>query len=131
VPQVHQEAVGYRVVLPHDDPHYLALEDTDNLFLNLIGPPTPLFQVDSFRHFRDFAESRYLGAHQSLLIHCNQGQLRAPSLAMLFLAKDLHVLPDDSYASAVEAFAPLAATLPRYLPGLGIQQFMAEHWSEL
>jgi len=127
----HQRAVGYRQALPHDDPYYLALETEYDLYLNLIDPPTPLFQVDSFRHFRDFAESRYLHAHQALLIHCNQGESRAPSLAMLFLAKDLHVLPDDSYQAAVEAFAPLAATLPRYAPGLGIQTFLAEHWSDL
>ena len=102
-----------------------------NLYLNLIDPPTPLFRVESFRHFRDFATSAYVDGRQALLIHCNQGQSRAPTLAMLFLAKDLHVLPDDSYAEAVEAFAPMAEMLPRYQPGLGIQQFMTERWSEL
>jgi hypothetical protein len=127
----HQQAVGYRGTLRPDDPYYLALEDLYDLYLNLIGPPTPLFQVDSFRHFRDFAESRYVQCHQCLLIHCNQRESRAPSLAMLFMAKDPHVLPDDSYAAAVEAFALVAATLPRYQPGLGIAQFLAKHWSAL
>ena len=88
----HQQAVGYRVALPHDDRYYLALETPHNLYLNLIDPPTPLFRVNSFRHFRSFAASWYLQAGHGLLIHCNQGQSRAPSLAMLFLAKDLHVL---------------------------------------
>jgi hypothetical protein len=69
----HQEAVGYRVALPQDDRYYLALETPYDLYLNLIDPPTPLFRVESFQHFRDFAVSRYVDAYQGLLIHCNQG----------------------------------------------------------
>jgi hypothetical protein len=113
----HQRAVDYRGNLPPDDWYYLALETEYDLYLNLIDPPTPLFRVESFRHFRDFAVSRYVDGHQGLLIHCNQGQSRAPSLAMLFLAKDLHVLQDDTYDAASAAFAPQAVTLPRYAPG--------------
>jgi hypothetical protein len=104
----HQRAVGYRVALPYDERYYLALETVYDLFLNLIGPPTPLFKVDSFRHFHEFAAYQYVGGGHDLLIHCNQGQSRAPMLALLFLAKDLHVLSDDSYAAALEAFAPVA-----------------------
>jgi hypothetical protein len=100
----HQQAVGYRVALPHDSRYYLALEMPYDLYLNLIDPPTPLFRVESFRHFREFAACQYVVGGHALLIHCNQGQSRAPMLALLFLAKDLHVLPDDSYAAAVEAF---------------------------
>jgi predicted protein tyrosine phosphatase len=122
---------SYRVALPHDDRYYLAFEDIYNLYLNLIDPPTPLFRVESFRHFRDFAAHTYVDGGHDLLIHCNQGESRAPSLALLLLAKDLHVLPDDSYTAAVEAFAPLAERLPRYAVGQGLQQFLAEHWSEL
>jgi hypothetical protein len=114
----HQEAVGYRGNLPPDARSYLALETEHNLYLNLIDPPTPLFQVDSFRHFRDFAVSKYVEGGHRLLIHCNQGQSRAPSLALLFL-KDLHVLPNTSNVDARETFLPLAEILPRYLPGLG------------
>jgi hypothetical protein len=99
-----KQAVGYRVALPHDSRYYLALEMPYDLYLNLIDPPTPLFRVESFRHFREFAACQYVVGGHALLIHCNQGQSRAPMLALLFLAKDLHVLPDDSYAAAVEAF---------------------------
>jgi hypothetical protein len=125
----HQAAMGYRVASHHDERYYLAFRGLHNLYLNLIGPPTPLFRVEPFRHFRDFAASTYVDGQLPLLIHCNQGQSRAPSLALLFRAKDLHVLPDDSYTVAAEAFAPLAAKLPRYAPGQGIQQFLAELWT--
>ena len=100
----HQRYVGYRGSLPPGHPQYLAAEDLYDLYLNLIDPPAPLFRVESFRHFRDFATSAYVDGLQALLIHCNQGQSRAPILALLFLAKELHVLPDDSYTAAVEAF---------------------------
>jgi protein-tyrosine phosphatase len=107
----HQRAVDYRLSLPPDHRHYLAFENLHNLYLNLIDPPTPLFRVESFQHFRDFAASAYVESQQALLIHCNQGQSRAPMLAMLFLAKDLHALPDDSYAAAVEAFQRASCNL--------------------
>jgi hypothetical protein len=89
----HQQAVGYREPMPHDSRYYLALETPYDLFLNLIDPPTPLFRVESFRHFREFAACHYVGSGHDLLIHCNQGQSRAPMLALLFLAKDLQTWP--------------------------------------
>jgi predicted alternative tryptophan synthase beta-subunit len=61
----------YRAALPPDHRYYLAPEDVYNLYLNLIGPPTPLFRVESFRHFRDFAAHKYVDGGHDLLIHCN------------------------------------------------------------
>lgn len=123
----HQRAVGYRGSLPKSHEHYLVLEEEHDLYLNLVDPPTPLFMPPSFSSFLGFACSR-LERGANLLIHCNQGESRAPSLALLLLAKRLGVLPSLAYESAWQAFQELYSG---YRPGLGIQAYLREHWEEL
>jgi hypothetical protein len=123
----HQKAVGYHGSLPSHHPNYLWLEQPQNLYLNLIDPPVPLFKIESFRCFLAFATAQYKeGA--TLLIHCNQGESRAPSLALLFLAKRIQAIPTGSFLEAKEAFSML---YPAYLPGRGIEQFLTMQWSEI
>jgi protein-tyrosine phosphatase len=123
----HKRTVGYTKNLSKDHPNYLSAEYRNDLFLNLVDPPVPLFQAQSFALFRQFAREHY-NRGENLLIHCNQGFSRAPSLAMLFLAKELGVISSESYAAAVEEFKPL---YPAFAPGKGIEMFMQEHWGEL
>lgn len=123
----HQHAVGYRGSLPSDHPHYLVLRRDHDLFLNMIDPPVPLFKLASFTEFMSFAREQYQEGG-SLLIHCNQGESRAPSLALVFMAKHLNVLPADSFGAAQSAFGIL---YPSYRPGLGIQRFLEENWAAL
>ena len=120
----HQRAVGYRGGLPGDHQNYLVLRRTNDLFLNLIDPAVPLFKLASFTEFMSFARERY-DVGGSLLTHCNRGESRAPSLALLFLAKHLMVISGESYAAAHTAFERL---YPDYRPGLGIQRFLDENW---
>ena len=123
----HRRALGYRGRLPRDHPGYLFVEAGDELFLNLIDPDRPLFHLAVFVRFLDFAAQR-LAAGDSLLVHCNLGRSRAPSLVLLLLAKRCGVLPNTSYDAAVEAFLDL---LPGYRPRRGIQAFLRQHWTEI
>ena len=82
----HQREVGYKGKLANTHPNYLVLEKDSDLFLNIIDPPVPLFMPLLFSAFLEFA-NKHWGQGKNLLIHCNQGESRAPSLAMLFLAK--------------------------------------------
>lgn len=122
----HRRAVGYTGrSLEQDHSHYLILEDDSNLYMNLIDPPTPrLFMADSFHGFLEFASGRYEEGDR-LLIHCNEGLSRAPSLALLFLAKELGELPDDSYGSARQSYEERD---PAYAPSRGIRTYLAENW---
>jgi hypothetical protein len=123
----HLDAVGYRGSLAPTHANYLVLRRGDHLYLNMIDPSRPLFMPESFRAFRDFAAERWR-AGRELVIHCNQGESRAPSLALLFLAKDLGVLPADTFEAARAGFLPL---YPRYKPGRGIETFLTENWAAL
>ncbi len=120
----HQSAVGYRGSLPSHHPHYLVLRRGFDLFLNMIDPPQPLFKLPVFTEFLSFSRQHW-DEGRSLLIHCNQGESRAPSLALIFLVKHLKVLPDASFGAASRAFTIL---YPGYRPGAGIRRFLEENW---
>jgi len=122
----HQSAVGYRGSLPNTHPNYLVLESGTDLYLNLIDPPIPLFMAESFISYLRFAQVQ-LEAGRNILIHCNQGESRAPSLALLLLAKVMGEISNDSYATARVEFE---TRFPGYNPGQGIQKYLAEHWND-
>mgnify|MGYP001583064844 CR=1 FL=1 len=115
------------------DPRYLACRVSDeHLTLNMIDPPTPLFSLALFQRALDFLDERL--ALGPVLIHCNQGLSRAPSLALVYLAKRAKGLRGhfaasfDGYAGARGEFA---AIYPAYAPGAGLVQFLTERWKEI
>jgi hypothetical protein len=120
----HQRAVGYKGSLPSSHPNYLVLESGKNLFLNIIDPPGPLFMPPLFTSFLDFA-GRHWENGKRLLIHCNQGESRAPSLALLFISKYLHEITESSYAEARQEFEEI---FHGYRPGTGIQIYLSKNW---
>jgi hypothetical protein len=103
------------------------LEDGMNLYLDLIDAPARYFSTPPFEAFLSFA-GRHWGRGAGLLIHCNQGVSRGPSLAMLFLARYSTVLPAGPYEEASAAFSRL---LPGYSPGAGMRSFLGEQWENL
>jgi len=123
----HQGAVGYQGSLPNTHPNYLVLEQEYDLFLNIIDPPVPLFMPPLFTGFLAFA-NKHWEQGRKLLIHCNKGESRAPSLAMLFLAKGVFAITDTSYEVARLEFEKL---YPRYNPGKGIEAYFSKNWSQL
>lgn len=123
----HQRAVGYRGSLPNNHPNYLVLERDFDLYLNIIDPPAPLFMMPLFTEFLKFA-GKHWNEGRTLLIHCNQGESRAPSLALLFLSKYLEKIPNESYESAKSEFQKMYSY---YSPGRGIQLYLSKNWHSL
>lgn len=120
----HRQIIGQ----PHpQDPDYLHAFSNGELYLNMIDPPLPLFRLEMFITFLDFALPRYR-AGQSLLIHCDQGESRSRSLALL-LASHLHLLPTDNFYAAAAAFEE--HTGRPYTPGQGIVTFLDQQWNRL
>jgi len=139
----HAEAVGYdgKAKLEKEHPEYIAAERPGSLYLNIIDPPVPLFRVESFTRALDYIDAHRAAGEQGVLVHCNQGQSRAPSIALLWLAKRGRALPGESFAAARDAFVGTvprdiwseAGTLvfPGYRPGAGIEAFLTERWDEI
>jgi hypothetical protein len=122
----HRGAVGYSTrTIPSNHPNYLVLERGHHLYLNLIDPPQPLFMMPSFEAFVNFVDREI--AERPVLIHCNQGESRAPSLTLLYMAKRLATLPNDSYAVAATAFRQKYP----YNPGRGIETWLTTNWSKI
>lgn len=107
---------------------YLARQEGAHLYLNMIDPPAPLFRRATFDIFIRFAREQWQ-AGRPLLIHCNRGESRAPSLAIVFLAKVLYRIGDTSFDDAWDEFEQLIGE--KFQPGAGIEQWLREHWREL
>jgi hypothetical protein len=118
----HQVAVGYTKEITATSPRYLVYERGADLFLNLVDAPLPLFQMATFHAVLAFCAKPRGG---QLLFHCNEGRSRAPSLALLHLAKNAHRVNATTYAAACQDFLKL---YPAYAPGKGIAQYLATHW---
>lgn len=121
----HQNVLGYKGSLSPAHEHYLAYENGHHLYLNLIDPAAPLFKKETFDIFFRFVDREI--EQRDVLIHCNLGQSRAPSLTLLYMAKRLGLLPDESYAAARRAFEK---DYP-YTPSAGIVTYLTENWRSI
>ena len=119
--------LGKARALPKSHPHYLYYRSGDHLYLNLVDSNQPLFMPQSFSIFLDFMQEMY-DEGKTILIHCNMGFSRSPSLALLFLAKRLRVISDELYNRAVVDYAKLDAN---FFPGAGLRYFMTFNWKNL
>lgn len=123
----HRNALGYRNSLPSNHPNYLIYRRNSHLALNLVD----MDQLDdrfmrpiiiAFYEFMDDMEG------QKVLIHCNQGESRAPSLAILYLAKRKGIIQSQSFDTARECFTQ---EYPYYNPGLGFRRYLKNYWDSL
>lgn len=121
----HKQAVCYTKNLDPSHPDYLHRERGTDLYLNMIDPPLPLFKHESFTLFFEFVDRQI--ALRPVIIHCNQGASRAPSLTLLYMAKRLGLLPNTDYQAARREFEN---RFP-YSPSRGIELFLSENWELL
>ena len=121
----HKRLVGQPA---QDAPDYLAIEDDGELYLNMIDPPVPLFTLGLFTRFLDWATPRYFDG-QTVLIHCDQGESRSRSLALLLAARVGLIKGALSFTTASIEFSRVTGKL--YRPGAGIRTFLAQNWSAL
>ncbi len=124
----HQKALNYTKSLPSSHPNYLIFLDKDHLHLNLVDMPrefSPLYTNPIMKAAIRFIESNI--SSKQILIHCNQGMSRSPSIAMLYLAKK-SVISKVSYDEAKKDFVKI---YNQYLPGNGIEIYMRRNWEQL
>lgn len=110
-----------------DAADYLFAEDDGELYLNMIDPKTPLFRLDLFRKALDWMERRWKDG-QTVVIHCDQGQSRSRSLALLLAAR-VGLIPSSGFFPAAATFS--AQTGRPFRPSAGIVLFMQSHWREI
>lgn len=123
----YRQALGYSSHgAPADHPEYLiAVRGNGNrLILNLIDPPNPKFIPKKvINRALKFVEEN-LRRNRNVLVHCNQGESRSPSLGMLYLAINNKI----SNSTLKEAEKDFKDIYPKYNPSRGVRGFMKKNW---
>ncbi len=120
----HQARLGYTKPLK-DSPYYIMFRENNHLYLNWVDEPTGrYFQVETFIEALDFIDE-YI-QDKKIFIHCDLGQSRSPTLAMVYLAKRAGYLADE-FNSALSQFQ---TEYPEYNPS-GIINFIIQNWDDI
>lgn len=119
----HRAALGYSSrAAPKDDPEYLAAIRGNNLVLNLIDADDAKYiPADMVRLAVSQIVSSYL-AGKKILVHCNQGRSRAPTILLLAIRKLVPMLP------VIESLAQFRELYPAFNPAPGMYSFILQEW---
>jgi len=123
----HAHAVGYSGSLQPTHPNYLIYEHGSHLFFNMVDMQQELQPRFTHPMIRKFLEFMQINNGKKILIHCNFGESRSPSLTMLYLAK-IGAIPNDNYANASAEFRRI---YPAFNPNRGITLYLQNNWNEL
>lgn len=123
----HRQFVGYTTRgCPKDSPEYLWAERGNRLALNIVdAPKSEFFDKSMIGKALDFIDEK-LNAGMEVLVHCNQGESRSPSIILLYLIKH-GIIKGDTFEDCEAEFMKV---YPEYNPGAGIRGFLKEHWRE-
>lgn len=121
----HRQALGYTGRgAPPDHAEYLAAVRPHHLILNLID-------ADDAAYVPDACILAALGCieialpHQKVLVHCNKGGSRAPTIALLRLASTDQRFAGLGYEEATTLFRTI---YPPYAPARGMADYAKQHW---
>lgn len=125
----HRQLLGYHGrSAPKDHPEYLWAVRGPRLFLNMVDAPTAAFVAPQMVVTAlDFIDS-HRKEGKKVLVHCNQGMSRSPTLALLYLAQRTNAYTGLSLAQAVKSFKE---DYPQYQPGAGMMEFLERVWSKI
>ena len=124
----HQKALNYSKSLLNTHPNYLIYEKGSHLYLNIVDMPNeflPKYTNPIFKSAIDFIDREI--QTKKVLIHCNQGHSRSPSLGMVYLAIN-DIILNKFYEEARAEFVKL---YPEFAPGTGIMLYMQRNWDYL
>ncbi len=127
--KIHYQLHGWTKGFSYqNNPCYLTCPKDGFLSVNWVDAAARFYNwqgkgVATFIEVLDFIDEE-LKKGKKMYIYCDQGISRSPSVALLYLAKRLHIIPDTSFEEARENFLLL---YPMYSPG-GIADFIKENW---
>ncbi|MBN1969754.1 MAG: dual specificity protein phosphatase family protein [Candidatus Delongbacteria bacterium] len=109
-------------------PNYIYYENDNICSLNWVDGEAKLFNwsgTKTFIKILDFIDRWIID--RKVLVHCDQGISRSPSVCMLYLAKRIHLISNRSYNEAKNEFFNIYLN---YKPG-GIGDYIEMHWDEI
>jgi hypothetical protein len=122
----HRQFVGYvGRGAPKDSPEFYYAIRNREIALNIVDVDNPeWFNIDMIKMAIGFI-AKY-SDNYNVLIHCNQGESRSPSIAMLYLATT-GVIPNTTFFDAELEFMK---RYKFYNPKQGIRQHLIQNWAE-
>ncbi len=102
----HRQALGYTGRgAPKDHPEYLVAKRDCRLILNLVDAPNPAYIP------KEVIDAALEAIHQNIsqskvLVHCNQGMSRSPTIALLYLAGYTSALGKNDFEQLVKQLNP-------------------------
>jgi hypothetical protein len=124
----HRQLLGYKGRgAPKNDPEYFFAVRGDRLFLNLIDTEDPSYVpkqiIDKALEFIYEA----LKSGECVLVHCNEGESRAPVVGLLYMAAKTDAFLGLAATEAEKRFKTL---YPAYAPKRGMRGFLYTHWKK-
>lgn len=122
----HRQTLGYSGRgAPKNHPEYLLARRGHRLILNLVDVDSPAYVAKKMIDVAIDFIGEGLKAGRKVLVHCNQGESRGPTIGFLYLAATTDSFPADSFDEAVAAYRTL---YPRYNPAAGMVGFARVHY---
>lgn len=122
----HRDAVGYKTAAaPKNHPEYLIAARDRRLILNLIDSANPAYVPDKIVNTALEMIDASIEGGLKVLIHCNQGQSRAPMLALLWLHGASGDYAGLDYDAAADKFREI---YPDFDPSKGMEGYARTHW---
>jgi hypothetical protein len=121
----HRQALGYSGrAASKDHPEYLIARRDGRLILNLVDVADVNYVAAEIVDSALESISDHLG-YSKVLVHCNQGQSRSPSIALLYLSRYTDLFAGMDVEDAVAAFRAL---YPPYAPARGMADYVRLNW---
>jgi protein-tyrosine phosphatase len=122
----HRAVLKYKERSAPTGSEYLFAKRPDNLYLNLIDTDDPGFVPREVIDAALVFIKENLDKNRPVLVHCNAGQSRAPTIAFLYLYS-IGKLPAEHH-KAIRTFRQL---YPDYEPSIGLKLYALKRVSEL
>ena len=124
----HRRALGYSGAgAPKNSPYYLFLYDKNyHLVMNIVDADSPRFFADELIDEAINYCITGLKHNKKVLIHCNQGESRAPMIAMMVMKK--MGLLSNNFDEALNYFSSIYEYLR---PKRGILEYSRARWNNL
>lgn len=128
---IHYKIFGWNRIInkPNKNhPNYIYYEKDNRISLNWVDGAAHLYNwsgIETFNKILNFIER--WSSQRKILIHCDQGLSRSPTLGLLYLAKRLKSIKHDCYTNAKHDFVKI---YPNYLPG-GIGDYVSQYWDQI
>jgi hypothetical protein len=121
----HRDALAYTGRgAPKEHPEYLIARRPGRLILNLVDVDNVSFIAPEIVDAALSAIAENI-ALAKVLVHCNQGASRSPTIAFLFLAKHTDAYRGNTLDQALTAFRQ---TYPGYSPARGMADYARLNW---